>query len=117
MFPDPPTAYRPFMEGVYRVSAGLFRLGAQPVPWREDGQPEAHTFALDCGYARFMESKAAAHRRARACHDGGRAAQVNIAGEVSFAERTNFPRRGRVAVAAEAPHNGQPSPPATFERV
>lgn len=63
MFPDPPTVYRPYLEGVYRVSAGLFRLGAQPVSWREDRQAEGHTFALDRDYARFVASKVAAHRR------------------------------------------------------
>nr|WP_256488003.1 heme-dependent oxidative N-demethylase subunit alpha family protein [Deinococcus sp. HSC-46F16] len=52
------------MEGVYRVSAGLFRLGAQPIPWREDGRAEGHTFALDRDYGRFVASKVAAHRRA-----------------------------------------------------
>jgi hypothetical protein len=36
------------------------------------------------------EAIAAAHRRARACHDSGRAAQVAIYGEISFA-----PRAGR----------------------
>ena len=41
------------------------------------------------------EAIAAAHRRARACHDGGRAAQVTIHGEVSFAERANVGRSGR----------------------
>lgn len=60
----PPTVYRPFLSGVYSVSAGLFRLGAQPIPWREDAQPEGHTFALDDTYPRFLASKAAAHRRA-----------------------------------------------------
>lgn len=34
-----------------------------------------------------QQAVAAAHRRARACHDGGRAAQVAIHGEVSFAAR------------------------------
>lgn len=63
MFPNPPTVYRPYLEGVYRVSAGLFRLGAQPVPWREDGKAEEHTFALDRDYARFVASKVAVHRR------------------------------------------------------
>ena len=39
------------------------------------------------------EAIAAAHRRARACHDGGRAAQVRVFGEVSFADRTSIVRR------------------------
>jgi len=62
------TVYRPFLNGVYAVSAGLFRLGAlpkgQPIPWREDGAAETHTFALDDDYERFVVSKWAAHRRA-----------------------------------------------------
>lgn len=65
MFTRPPTVYRPFLNGVYNVSAGLFRLGVQLLPWREDGQPEAHTFALDREYGRFVASKVAAWRRAR----------------------------------------------------
>ncbi|GGK21536.1 hypothetical protein GCM10008955_13740 [Deinococcus malanensis] len=60
----PPTLYRPFMDGRYSVSAGLFRLGVQPIPWREDGEPERHTFTLDREYPRFVASKVAAHRRA-----------------------------------------------------
>ncbi|MFC4425677.1 heme-dependent oxidative N-demethylase subunit alpha family protein [Deinococcus navajonensis] len=60
----PPAVYRPFLSGSYSVSAGLFRLGTQAVPWREDGQSEAHTFALDHDYPRFVASKVAAHRRA-----------------------------------------------------
>ncbi|GGO32546.1 heme-dependent oxidative N-demethylase subunit alpha family protein [Deinococcus humi] len=63
-----PIVYRPFLNGVYTVSAGLFRLGTspkgQPLPWREDGAAETHTFALDDDYERFMVSKWAAHRRA-----------------------------------------------------
>ncbi|MFK7601554.1 heme-dependent oxidative N-demethylase subunit alpha family protein [Deinococcus sp. SM5_A1] len=59
-----PTIYRPFLNGVYTVSAGLFRMGAQPIPWREDGAAETHTFALDDDYERFVVSKWAAHRRA-----------------------------------------------------
>ncbi|CAM3725577.1 heme-dependent oxidative N-demethylase subunit alpha family protein [Deinococcus frigens] len=63
-----PTVYRPFLNGVYTVSAGLLRLGAglagQPIPWREDGAAETHTFALEGDYKRFVVSKWAAHRRA-----------------------------------------------------
>ncbi len=40
-----------------------------------------------------QEALAAAHRRARACHDSGRAAQVTISGEVSFAPRADARRR------------------------
>lgn len=58
-----PTVYRPFLNGAYTVSAGLFRMGTQPIPWREDSMAETHTFALDDGYERFVVSKWAAHRR------------------------------------------------------
>ncbi|TDE86660.1 MULTISPECIES: heme-dependent oxidative N-demethylase family protein [Deinococcus] len=64
MFARPPTLYRPFLSGRYLVSAGLYRLGTQPIPWREDGQSEGHIFALDRDYPRFVASKVAAHRRA-----------------------------------------------------
>lgn len=73
MFTRPPTLYRPFLSGRYEVSAGLYRLGVQPVPWvgeGPDGGPgggaavEAHIFALDRDYPRFVASKAAAHSRA-----------------------------------------------------
>ncbi|OLV18477.1 heme-dependent oxidative N-demethylase subunit alpha family protein [Deinococcus marmoris] len=59
-----PTIYRPFLNGVYTVSAGLFRMEAQPIPWREDGAVETHTFTLDDDYERFVVSKWTAHRRA-----------------------------------------------------
>ncbi|WP_309572965.1 heme-dependent oxidative N-demethylase subunit alpha family protein [Deinococcus sp.] len=58
-----PTLYRPFLSGRYEVAAGLFRLGVQPIPWRDDGAVEAHTFAFDETYPAFVASKAAAHRR------------------------------------------------------
>lgn len=61
---EPPIFYRPFLNGVYSVSAGLFRLGQQAIPWREEVLPEQHIFALDGEYARFVQSKVAAHRRA-----------------------------------------------------
>ncbi|BDP41381.1 hypothetical protein DAETH_13500 [Deinococcus aetherius] len=64
MFDRALTLYRPFLTGQYTVSAGLYRLGAQPVPWAEGEPVETHTFALDREYPRFMASKAAAHRRA-----------------------------------------------------
>lgn len=67
MFASPPTLYRPFLSGRYTVSAGLYRLGTQAVPWvgpEAGGVVEAHTFALDREYPRFVASKAAAHRRA-----------------------------------------------------
>ncbi|WP_102126630.1 heme-dependent oxidative N-demethylase subunit alpha family protein [Deinococcus planocerae] len=67
MFDSPPTLYRPFLTGRYTVSAGLYRLGEQGVPWvgpEAGAVVEAHTFALDREYPHFVESKAAAHRRA-----------------------------------------------------
>jgi hypothetical protein len=60
----PPVLYRPFLSGRYDVSAGLYRLGTQAIPWRDDAAVETHTFALDDTSARFVASKAAAHRRA-----------------------------------------------------
>lgn len=56
--------YRPFLSGTYSVAAGLFKLGTQPIPWREDGASEGHIFALDDDYERFIASKAASHARA-----------------------------------------------------
>ncbi|WP_295817027.1 heme-dependent oxidative N-demethylase subunit alpha family protein [uncultured Deinococcus sp.] len=60
----PPVMYRPFASGRYEVAAGLYRLGVQPIPWREDGAAESHTFALDNTFPLFVASKVAAHRRA-----------------------------------------------------
>lgn len=84
-----PTVYRPFLNGLYSVSAGLFRLGAQPIPWREDGAAETHTFALDRHYERFVLSKWAAHRRALHEYAG----EANLSPELraaalTFAART-----------------------------
>ncbi|ANE43152.1 heme-dependent oxidative N-demethylase subunit alpha family protein [Deinococcus puniceus] len=62
-----PTLYRPFLSGKYTVSAGLYRLGVQPVPFVGPDAAEAletHTFALDDTYPAFVASKAAAHARA-----------------------------------------------------
>lgn len=59
-----PTLYRPFLSGTYTVSAGLYRLGAQRLPWLEEPRAEEHTFALDRDYPRFVASKVGAHRRA-----------------------------------------------------
>lgn len=68
VFARSPALYRPFLGGRYFVSAGLYRLGTQPVPWvgeaSDGGQVEGHTFALDRDYPRFVASKVAAHRRA-----------------------------------------------------
>ncbi|THF70595.1 DUF3445 domain-containing protein [Deinococcus sp. Arct2-2] len=61
------TLYRPFLSGRYTVSAGLFRLGVQPVPFIGPDAAEVletHTFALDDTYPAFVASKAAAHARA-----------------------------------------------------
>ncbi|WP_371810137.1 heme-dependent oxidative N-demethylase subunit alpha family protein [Deinococcus sp. JMULE3] len=60
----PPTLYRPFLNGTYTVSAGLYRMGQQPIPWLDDPRPEGHTFTLDDAYAAFSASKVAAHSRA-----------------------------------------------------
>lgn len=54
--------YRPFLNGEYTVSAGLFKFG-QALPWREDGAGESHVFDFS-EYGRFIASKAQAHRRA-----------------------------------------------------
>jgi hypothetical protein len=65
--PRSPTLYRPFLNGRYTVSAGLFRLGVQPVPFVGPDAVEVletHTFALDDTYPAFVASKAAAHARA-----------------------------------------------------
>lgn len=55
--------YRPFLSGVYAVSAGLFRF-RQAIPWRVDGAGEHHVFAFDGEYGRFIASKVKSHRRA-----------------------------------------------------
>ncbi|MEF2277917.1 heme-dependent oxidative N-demethylase subunit alpha family protein [Deinococcus sp. YIM 134068] len=67
MLTSPPKLYRPFLSGRYTVSAGLYRLGVQAVPWvgpDASSVLEGHTFALDRESPRFVASKAAAHRRA-----------------------------------------------------
>jgi len=67
VFPSSPTLYRPFLSGRYTVSAGLFRLGVQPVSFvgpQAAEVLETHTFALDNTYPAFVASKAAAHTRA-----------------------------------------------------
>ncbi|WP_231557281.1 heme-dependent oxidative N-demethylase subunit alpha family protein [Deinococcus sp. YIM 77859] len=61
---QPPACYRPFLSGRYTVSAGLYRLGSQRIPWLEVPQVETHTFALDGDYPRFVASKVGAHTRA-----------------------------------------------------
>lgn len=53
---------------------------------------EGETF--DAGGSK-QDAIAAAHRRARACHDGGRAAQVAVHGEISFADRAGLVKAAR----------------------
>ena len=60
----PPTLYRPFLNGTYAVSAGLYRMGQQPIPWLDDPRPEGHIFTLDDAYPAFIAGKVAAHARA-----------------------------------------------------
>ena len=60
MFSAQPTVYHPYQNGVYTVSAGLYRLGVQPI----EGQLEHHTFAFDQTYPHFVAAKVAARRRA-----------------------------------------------------
>ncbi|MFB9995214.1 heme-dependent oxidative N-demethylase subunit alpha family protein [Deinococcus oregonensis] len=62
-----PILYRPYLSEKYSVSAGLYRLGVQPVPFVGLDAAEVletHTFALDETYPAFVASKAAAHARA-----------------------------------------------------
>lgn len=65
-----PIIYRSFLSGAYSVQPGLLKLGQQPVPWREDGQPESHFFALDDEYGRYIAAKVASHERALHEHAG-----------------------------------------------
>ncbi|WP_424952284.1 heme-dependent oxidative N-demethylase subunit alpha family protein [Deinococcus sp.] len=58
-----PTIYHPYLNGRYTVSAGLYRLGVQPI----EGQTEAHTFAFDRTYPAYISAKVAA--RTRALHE------------------------------------------------
>ncbi len=63
VFSAAPTVYHPYLNGVYTVSAGLYRLGVQPI----EGRLEHHTFAFDRTYPHYMAAKAAA--RTRALHE------------------------------------------------
>ncbi len=63
MFSAQPTVYHPYLNGVYTVSAGLYRLGVQPI----EGQLERHTFAFDHTYPHYIAAKVAA--RTRALHE------------------------------------------------
>ncbi|MFC4455725.1 heme-dependent oxidative N-demethylase subunit alpha family protein [Deinococcus sonorensis] len=60
MLDQAPTVYHPYLSGRYTVSAGLYRLGVQPV----EGRVEHHTFAFDRSYPAFVASKVQARRRA-----------------------------------------------------
>lgn len=64
MFGAAPTVYHPYLNGRYTVSAGLLRLGEQPV----EGRLETHTFAFDDTYPSYIGAKVEA--RARALHEG-----------------------------------------------
>ncbi|WP_407570939.1 heme-dependent oxidative N-demethylase subunit alpha family protein [Deinococcus altitudinis] len=55
-----PAVYRPYLSGRYSVSAGLYRLGAQPM----EGRIETHTFAFDTTYPAYIAAKVAARNRA-----------------------------------------------------
>lgn len=55
--------YHPYLSGVYTVSAGLYRLGVQPI----EGWTERHTFAFDQTYPLYIAAKVAA--RTRALHE------------------------------------------------
>ncbi len=63
MFSAAPTVYHPYLNGVYTVLAGLYRLGVQPT----EGRIEHHTFAFDHTYPRYIAAKVAA--RTRALHE------------------------------------------------
>ena len=63
VFSAVPTAYHPYLSGVYTVSAGLYRLGVQPI----EGRVENHTFAFDRTYPHYIAAKVAA--RTRALHE------------------------------------------------
>ena len=63
VFSAAPAVYHPYQNGVYTVSAGLYRLGMQPI----EGQLEHHTFAFDQTYPLYIAAKVAA--RTRALHE------------------------------------------------
>ena len=60
MFSVSPTVYHPHLNGRYTVSAGLYRLGVQPI----EGQIETHTFSFDRTYPAYMAAKVEARQRA-----------------------------------------------------
>ncbi len=55
-----PIVYRPYLNGRYSVSAGLYRLGVQPI----EGRVETHTVAFDQTYPAYIAAKVAARNRA-----------------------------------------------------
>jgi dimethylamine monooxygenase subunit A len=55
-----PTVYHPYLNGLYTVSAGLYRLGAQPI----EGRLETHTFSFDQTYPLYITAKVKARNRA-----------------------------------------------------
>ena len=63
MFKAAPTPYHPYESGRYTVSAGLYRLGSQPI----EGRIETHTFSFDETYPAYIAAKVAA--RTRALHE------------------------------------------------
>ncbi|GGQ94920.1 heme-dependent oxidative N-demethylase subunit alpha family protein [Deinococcus ruber] len=63
MFQAAPTPYHPYETGRYTVSAGLYRLGIQPI----EGRPETHTFSFDHTYPAYIAAKVQA--RTRALHE------------------------------------------------
>ncbi len=60
MFSVSPTVYHPYLNGRYTVSAGLYRLGMQPI----EGRLETHTFSFDRTYPHFIAAKVEARQRA-----------------------------------------------------
>ncbi len=60
MFSVSPAVYHPYLNGRYTVSAGLYRLGVQPI----EGQVETHTFSFDRTYPVYVAAKVAARNRA-----------------------------------------------------
>ena len=60
VFTVSPTVYHPYLNGLYTVSAGLYRLGAQPI----EGRLETHTFSFDQTYPLYIAAKVGARNRA-----------------------------------------------------
>ncbi|ULH16278.1 DUF3445 domain-containing protein [Deinococcus sp. KNUC1210] len=60
MFQAAQTPYHPYETGRYTVSAGLYRLGSQPI----EGRTETHTFSFDQTYPAYIAAKVAARNRA-----------------------------------------------------